>query len=271
MGEHTSLRLSWRLGVLIAALALTACLPPKATPPPSTLPPLATDAPTSPPTSLPTLTSSPSVAAGIPSLPPSSTPPPTPTAAPPARTTYTTTSQETRGAVTLITIVHTTRYEIGGATATDIDTAMRTWGPVDPLGGYHWFALTEPLFDWRYSCPCGEGGCVSGPVTAYLTISYTFPRWTASAGAEPALAAQWTTFEAALIEHEHGHGALAAECAWALGEALAALPPAASCAALDAAAASASQAVFADCREAQRRYEDETDHGRTQGVIWPPG
>jgi predicted secreted Zn-dependent protease len=204
-------------------------------------------------------------------MPSSATPSPVLTATPPPRTTYTTTSQETRGAVTLVAVVHTTRYEIGGATAAEIDTAMRTWGPVDPLGGYHWFALTEPLFDWRYSCPCGEGGCVTGPVTVYLTVSYTFPRWAASSGADPALAAQWTAFEAALIEHEHGHGALAAECAWSLGEAFAALPPAVTCAALDAAVLSASQDVFATCREAQRRYEDQTDHGRTQGVIWPPG
>jgi len=194
-----------------------------------------------------------------------------PTATPPARTTTAVTLQETRGAVTLVTTIRTTHYEIGGATAAEIDTAMRTQGPVDPLGGYHWFALTEPLFDWRYACPCGEGGCVTGPVTIYLTVSYTFPRWTAPAGADPALTAQWAAFEAALTEHERGHGALAVECAWALGGAFAALPPSDTCCALDAAVLSASEGVFAACRESQRRYEEETDHGRTQGVIWPPG
>jgi hypothetical protein len=32
----------------------------------------------------------------------------------------------------------------------------------------------------------------------------------------------------------------------------------------------ASDPIFGQCREAQRTYENETDHGRTQGVLWPP-
>ena len=181
-----------------------------------------------------------------------------------------TTTSETRGAVTLVATTTVRRYAVGGQTAADIDAEMRTAGPVDPLGGYHWFALTEPLFDWRYECPCTEDGCLPGPVTALLTVTLTLPRWTAPAGADGSLGGQWAAFEAALAAHEQGHAALAADCAWALGEAIAALPSQPSCPAVDAAARAASGPVFAACRAAQRAYEDETDHGWTQGVIWPP-
>ena len=276
--SHPIARLVLRLAVLTAALTLAACAPSGSASSASPVKPTAADASSRPSPRLPAtpaLPPSPSpspMPTAVPSLPPPSpTPSPLPTATPPARTTTAFTLQETRGAVTLVTTIRTTRYEIGGATAAEMDTAMRTQGPVDPLGGYHWFALTEPLFDWRYTCPCGEGGCVTGPVTIYLTVSYTFPRWVAPAGADPTLTAQWAAFESALTEHERGHGALAVECAWALGEAFVALPPSDTCYALDAAVLSASEGVFAACRESQRRYEDETDHGRTQGVIWPPG
>ncbi len=203
-------------------------------------------------------------------LPPEENGPPTAAGAPVWAVESVTTTAETRGAVTLVTTTTVRRYTVGGQTAADIDVEMRAAGPVDPLGGYHWFALTEPLFDWRYECPCAENGCLPGPVTALLTVTLTLPRWTAPAGAEGSLGGQWAAFEAALIAHEQGHAALAADCAWALGEAIAALPPQPSCPAVDAAARAASEPVFAACRASHRAYEDETDHGWTQGVVWPP-
>jgi predicted secreted Zn-dependent protease len=179
-------------------------------------------------------------------------------------------TEETRGAVTLVLITNLVNYEITGETADEIDAQMRARGPNDPLAGFGWYALTEPLFDWQCHCSCTETGCVTGPVRVLLTLTYTFPRWLPPAGADEALRLRWATFEAALLEHERGHGALAIECAWQLGEAFAALPPVASCAELDRAVLAASQPVFAACRDAQSQYETETGHGQTQGVIWPP-
>jgi predicted secreted Zn-dependent protease len=212
------------------------------------------------------------------------TPPPTDTHHPPTATALlspsptatlgtsfaSTVRRETQGTVTLVTTTNITRYHINGATAESIDTQMRTLGPVDPLGGYHWFALTQPLFDWRYPCPCAAGGCTTGQVTIFLTLDYTLPLWQEPEGASDILRAQWVAFESALTQHERGHGAQATECAWELGRTFAALPPASTCPALDQAVLAASQDVFATCRDAQRQYETETDHGRTQGVIWPP-
>jgi predicted secreted Zn-dependent protease len=179
-------------------------------------------------------------------------------------------SQDTRDGITLITTTNTTRYFIYGATADEIDTEMRTIGPTDPLGGYHWFALTEPLFDWRYDCICGGGGCTVESLRMLLTVNYSFPRWQLTEPADELLRSQWAAFESALIGHEQGHGALAADCAWHLGEAFTGLPPAPTCAELDQAVLAASNPVFAACREAQVQYETETNHGATQGVIWPP-
>jgi predicted secreted Zn-dependent protease len=203
---------------------------------------------------------------------PTASPSPTFTFAPPTPTDVLTsrTTRETRGAVTLIRIANLRRYHISGESVDELDAEMRSVGPVDPLGGFHWFALTEPLFDWRYPCECGDQGCVTGPVTLILTIQYTLPSWIAPEEASEELRAQWAAFELALYSHEWGHGDLAAECAWSLGEAFVALPPAETCADVDQAVSAASQLVFAACREAQRRYEDETNHGQSQGVIWPP-
>ncbi len=180
-------------------------------------------------------------------------------------------NEESRDGVTLITTTNTTRYYIYGSTAEEIDTEMRTVGPTDPAGGYHWFALTEPLFDWRYDCVCGEGGCAAESLRMLLTVNYSFPRWQAADPIDEVLRGQWAAFESALIGHERGHGSLAADCAWKLGEAFINLSPSPTCPELDQAVHAASSPVFAACREAQVLYETETNHGASQGVIWPPG
>jgi predicted secreted Zn-dependent protease len=255
---------------VIAVVILAGCSPPGEAAPPTSTPTL-TSPPPSPtpsphPTDLPIPTPTPA-----PTTPPSPTLPtgaPSPT--PPTTTFSSEVEEETRGDVTLVTVTNVTHYHIGGATDDEIDEQMLALGPVDPLGGHHWYALTEPLFDWSYPCRCDDAGCVTGPPTITLTLSYTLPLWQPPADVSDALVEQWEAFADALLEHERGHGALAAECAWALGEAFVALPPLSTCTQVDQAVATTGEVVFFTCREAQRRYEAETGHGRSQGVIWPP-
>jgi predicted secreted Zn-dependent protease len=232
-------------------------------------PPTPTGASTSPLS--PAATGAPLPTAITEEVEPTTAPPSSPTPTEEPGTTFSSAERsETRGAVTLVTVMNTTHYHINGGSADEIDRQMRTLGPTDPLGGYHWYALTEPLFDWRYPCPCNAGGCTTGPVTMYLTLDYTLPLWLAPDGAGETLRAQWAAFEAALTLHEHGHGERAAECSWRLGETFARLPPAPTCTDVDQAVLTASREIFAGCRDTQGQYETETDHGRTQGVSWPP-
>ncbi len=217
-------------------------------------------------TAIPTATAS--RAASPTAAPTTPAPTATPTAPAPQTSVTRTTHEETRGAVTLQATTVTVRYIIGGLSGEAIDTQMRTLGPTDALGGYHWYALTEPLFDWQLQPSCGDAGCTVQAATLLLTVRYTLPQWSPEGTPDPELAARWAAFEASLIAHEQGHGALATDCAWQLGAAFTALV-APSEAALHEAARAASEPVFAACRAAQRAYEDETDHGRAQGVIWP--
>lgn len=145
---------------------------------------------------------------------------------------------------------------------------MRIYGPTDAYSSTHWYALTEPTFDWQHEGPCTDQGCTAGQVLIDLTIRYTYPRWVSADNADAGLRDQWTVFSSALVFHEEGHGTLAIGCAWRIGEAFAVLPPAASYADFEWSMYVASEAIFAECRNEQRSYENSTDHGRSQGVIW---
>jgi predicted secreted Zn-dependent protease len=173
------------------------------------------------------------------------------------------------GAVTVVTTSYITQYALIGETADDLESYMRTYGPPDSVGN-RWYALTDPGFDWEITCACDDAGCAAGSVTIYVMIDYTLPTWEPPYGADVNLVANWRYFERALEQHERGHGDLASVCGQQLGEAFVALPPQPTCDAVKSAALEVSNSVFAGCRAAQAQYEDETNHGMNEGVIWPP-
>lgn len=164
----------------------------------------------------------------------------------------------------------TVTYALGGKTPDEIAWQMSVLGPRDAIGGYAWFALTNPLYDWDYDCACTEAGCKPPGVMVNLTVWYTVPHWSEVRMEHDALAAYWAYFESAVRFHEKGHGDIAATCGWQLGEAISALPAAATCEAFDASVSGATNPVYQGCRAAHRAYDDETAHGATQGVVWPP-
>jgi predicted secreted Zn-dependent protease len=194
---------------------------------------------------------------------------PQPTLPTPVTTSSVSETIDTFGAVTVVTTSYTTRYALTGETAFDLEDYMRANGPLDSVGN-RWYALTDPVFNWEIPCTCDEGSCAAGPVTVFVSLDYTLPVWEPPYGADVNLVAKWRYFERALLLHERGHGDLASVCGQWLGEAFVALPPQLTCEAVKSAALEASNPVFAECRAAQRQYEDETNHGQNEGVIWPP-
>jgi predicted secreted Zn-dependent protease len=179
-------------------------------------------------------------------------------------------AQETRGAVTLRRTDGTIDYLVHGSTADEITRQMKALGPRDPIGHFLWYGLTTPLYDVDTACGCSDAGCASPTVTVNLLINYMLPHWSEPGMEHDRLAAYWSYFEGAITTHEQGHGDIAATCAWQMGDAITALPPAATCEAYSAAVNAARIAVSAQCRQMQQAYDNSTGHGATQGVVWPP-
>jgi predicted secreted Zn-dependent protease len=79
------------------------------------------------------------------------------------------------------------------------------------------------------------GRCVVGAVTTKLDLSITLPRWSPPAGTPPELIERWQRYLISLMSYQNGRLESARELERALKPALAAVPPAADCAALDVA------------------------------------
>lgn len=75
------------------------------------------------------------------------------------------------------------------------------------------------------------------------------------------------TFYAALWRHELGHYNIATKTAFAIDFNLTAIPPQPSCAQLNTKANELAHALILNMNEANRRYDEDTNHGRLQGAF----
>lgn len=161
----------------------------------------------------------------------------------------------------------TTRYyDVSGRSAGDLLAAMQRLGPRQ--GSEAFFGLTNSELEYTYRYASVRGRCRTQNVVVTVGLTLTLPRWTIPRGTPYALERDWRRFERALRTHEDGHRRLAEDEAAALHRALATLS-APTCAALDTAARQQAESVRARYGTTHRTYDARTQHGRTQGAVWP--
>jgi predicted secreted Zn-dependent protease len=158
-------------------------------------------------------------------------------------------------------------YELHGRTVAELAADLRRLGPKDADGRLN-SAFTDSRLQWRYGSRAvgNQCGATDVRVTAYTDV--VMPQWTPPADTEPGLAASWAASMAGLAVHEGGHKEITVEYAKRIRDGIAALR--APCARFSEEANAASNRLIGQMREAQARYDAETQHGFTQGTRFPP-
>lgn len=157
-------------------------------------------------------------------------------------------------------------YPVAGETAEALLRALLAAGPKTEDGAY--FGLTTAETDVRYQTVESAGGCRIDGVEVDLRVVVTLPAWDPPPGASQPLRRDWGQFLAALRRHEDEHGAIAERSAAVLYRSVSEVRRP-TC---DAAVAAGRQLVGrlqAEGEAAHRRFDEATDHGRTQGAAWP--
>ena len=157
-------------------------------------------------------------------------------------------------------------YAVAGASEAAVLASMAQAAPRE--GDETFFGLTTTELSFRYARAQEAGVCALRDVRVDLAVTVVLPRWTRPAGAPSTLARDWARFEAALARHEDRHRVLAEAGAEAVRAGLDGLT-AATCADADAEARRRAERVGIETEAAQRRYDDETSHGQSQGAAWP--
>jgi predicted secreted Zn-dependent protease len=102
-----------------------------------------------------------------------------------------------------------------------------------------------------------------------VDITFVFPQWDISTNATPGLVDKWNKYIVALELHEKGHKEIAIEAGYEIGEVLNALTSYPSCDELERAADIAAEEILEQYRQREVVYDQETEHGATQGVGFP--
>jgi predicted secreted Zn-dependent protease len=158
-------------------------------------------------------------------------------------------------------------YEIEGLSRAEISAALRAHGP--DVRGQQFFGLTEWEMGVEYRAVEVESGCAIDGLKVRVSTETHLPRWPGDAVASSALSGAWDRFITALDHHEDGHRVLAEEAAETVRRRLLAVS-APTCGRLDGVAQREMAAVMQEYEARQLAYDAETDHGRTQGAVWPP-
>lgn len=158
-------------------------------------------------------------------------------------------------------------YDVEGATPAALADELGRRGP--QASGERYFGLTEWEVEADYRWDKRPGECRIKHLRVRASVQTHLPRWRRAAVAPTPLSRAWTRFLAALDWHEHGHRVLAEEAAESIRTRLVALR-APTCARVESSAYDEMRDVLNEYERYNEDYDAATDHGRSQGAVWPP-
>ena len=131
-----------------------------------------------------------------------------------------------------------------------------------------WDGYTDWQVNWRYRFEERPGSCGLAAIEVQATVRVSLPEWRAEQP-KRRLEQRWSRYISALQEHEQGHVENAQRGAQAVDSALRGLAPQRDCGAMGKLADATCQRVLERVREWDRQYDARTEHGRTQGAVFP--
>lgn len=158
-------------------------------------------------------------------------------------------------------------YEIAGKNARQLRDAMDRFGP--SANGERFDART----DWRVGSSGRfqptDAACELAELSVVVEVTTILPRWIDESEASKRLGERWARYMAALELHEDGHKEIGVEAAKEVMERIREIPPQRTCTALQEVIELATAGVVAEYRAREVTYDRQTEHGKSQGAIFP--
>jgi predicted secreted Zn-dependent protease len=159
-------------------------------------------------------------------------------------------------------------YEVSGLCETDLccDLKQKCFRMKD---GKKYDSVTSWKMKWDYARIRSPQACTTDFFTVTVDVVFHLPKWVRTGEAPQPLVEKWNSYMEKLMIHEQGHRDRAVEAANELTRAVAELPPAPTCAVLDREINNLLRTRKESLIKNQEKYDDETKHGVTQGVLFP--
>ena len=154
-------------------------------------------------------------------------------------------------------------YPVSGSSTAELVAQLDQCGPKADDGPYDGFTDWFVSWSWRYDT---SNGCRLDDVKVHVRVDMYLPRWAEAAGSP--LEAEWNAFATALHAHEAGHQQLAFDAADQAHSAISGVPADSDCSRVGELANQAANGVIDAFIQHEIAYDDDTDHGANQGVVF---
>ncbi|WP_013334539.1 DUF922 domain-containing Zn-dependent protease [Gloeothece verrucosa] len=159
-------------------------------------------------------------------------------------------------------------YPIYGKGVQEIRESLRTRGIVSEKEGKRYAAFTHWYVQWNYNYQEEQQQCKITQVVIKTTVTITLPAWQMPSNTPNSLRIKWNQFSQALRQHEENHqrhGVLAGQ---SILKTLKNLPPSSTCRQLEANANQTAHNIIKKYNQADINYDQQTQHGKTEGAIF---
>ncbi len=152
-------------------------------------------------------------------------------------------------------------YSVEGSSVQQLSASMKSRRPFDHNAYTAWY------IDWNYSFSIHPDRWELREFDVRVQIRYTLPQWKRPTHVDPKTAVEWERFLKAVVEHEKGHANIGLRCASEIKEVInfttwegktrdeVKKKVDAKC-----------KSILARFKALEARYDEDTDHGRTQGA-----
>ncbi|MFA6493062.1 MAG: DUF922 domain-containing protein [Patescibacteria group bacterium] len=163
--------------------------------------------------------------------------------------------------------IDTHYYQVYGYTPYQVRAQLNECG--SKSGDEAYDAYTSYYINWNYNLAPTTNGCSIKNAVVGAKIDYFYPKWEDPGNAEEGLAKRWQTYMTNLIIHEEIHKDISIAGAQAILDALSKISTYPTCDEASSAAATAANNLFEDYKAQNAAYDAETNHGETQGAVFP--
>ncbi len=188
----------------------------------------------------------------------------------PERTAVLSREERDSGRVRLVETLTKRVYTVDGVTAQEVRENLNARGPGAAAGGGngHFDGLTGWSLTWVFRYQRGPE-CALANATVTMDVEIVLPELAQPEALPPDLAARWQAYVEALEVHEIGHVERQLTLARTLQAEYEAAGGAATCAGLGSGLSALGEQYIERIRLADLQYDVETEHGRTQGAVFP--
>jgi predicted secreted Zn-dependent protease len=159
-------------------------------------------------------------------------------------------------------------YDVHGSCENDLLCELKRKG-VGWGDGKRYESFTSWHVRWNYGYANEMQTCRADSFQVTVEIVFHYPKWMQTEGVPPPLADKWDNYMKHLIVHENGHRDMAVEAATDLTRTVSEMSPVQTCAQVDRAVQILSRARMNKLNYDERHYDEATNHGATQGAIFP--